>query len=81
MGRCLGLSFHEGDPVGIGAFAAGMAEQRFVWGQLKDLARGNLDLVPLEDQHPLGLEDAEAFSETTAQIVLPVITEDSVLGT
>ncbi len=67
--------------MGIGAFAAGMAEQGLVWSQLKDLTSGDLDLVPLKDQYSLGLEDAEAFRKATTQIVLPVITEDSVLGT
>ena len=44
-----------------------------------DLGKGDVGLVPLEDQGALGAEDAEALAETSGKVVPPVGAEDAVL--
>ena len=76
----LGLGvLHERDPVRFLALTGLVAKQRPLIGKGKNFADPDLGLVPFEDQELARPEHPEGLSEAFAQIVAPVIRENSVL--
>lgn len=71
----------ESDPVRFGVLAAPVPEQRFLRRECQNLRDRDFILAPLEDEHALMLEHAEALGEAFAQHLAPVAGECAVFQT
>ena len=74
-----GLPLHKRHPVRIHTLPGLVSKEWLLVSQSQYLADLHLGFVPLEDQHAIGGQHAEALSKALGQVVAPVIGEYSVL--